>query len=334
MAIKKIFFEAHNSNMSTGFGQFNYHLLKGFYSINYRIAKIVVLTQTIANFKREFKNFFNYKYYLGLYRYKPFRITKKYDIWHSLNQNSKILPKHNIPFLLTIHDVNFMEEDKNSKRSKKLRILFQEKLDRANVIVYISEYSKRQTHKYFKIKNKTEKIIYNGCTILEKATKLSNPSSTAAPFFFSIGNFLERKNFLSISKMMYYFPNKNLFIAGNYSTPYGKIISRYIIENDLKNVHLLGIVTDYQKQCYLEHCEAFLFPSISEGFGLPLLEAMKFGKPIITTSKTCLPEILGDAGYYFKDFDPLSMSSTVDFAIDDFKTNKNKKLSNMKKKRR
>lgn len=332
MAIKKIFCEAHNSNMSTGFGQFNYHFLKALYSIKYKTAKIVVHTSTIAKFKEEFINFFKYKYYLGLFRYKPFRISKKYDLWHSLNQNTKIIPKYNIPMLLTIHDVNFMEVANDTKRIKRLRALFEEKLDRANTIVYISEYSKRQTHKYFRIRDKTETIIYNGCTILEKDKKLINPSPTASPFFFSIGNFLERKNFLSIVKMMHHFQDKNLFIAGNCSTSYGKIISSYIIENDLKNVHLLGIVSDYHKQCYLEYCEVFLFPSISEGFGLPLLEAMKFSKPIVSSSKTCLPEILGDAGYYFKDFEPLSMSNTVKFAIVDFKTNKDKKLLNMKKK--
>lgn len=322
MSLKKILFEAHNSKMSTGFGQFNYHLLKGFFNINYRTSRIIVHTDTISKLKKEFRNFFGYKYYWGMYRYERFRISKKYDIWHCLNQNTKILPKRDIPIILTIHDVNFMEETQDFKNNMIRKLLFEEKLKRAHRIVYISQYSKDQTHRYFEIKDTPETIIYNGCTISNKLPNLKRPINAQKPFFFSVGNFLERKNFLSIIKMMEQCKDKDLFIAGNLDTSYGEMIVRYVNDNNINNVHLLDVVSEYEKQCYLEYCEAFLFPSISEGFGLPLLEAMKFSKPIVTSTKTCLPEILGDAGFYFKDFDPEAMLKTVNFALKDFNSNK------------
>lgn len=330
--MKKILFEAHNSNMSTGFGQFNYHLLKGLFNIKYNNSKIIVHTDTISKFKKEFKNFFGYKYYWGMYRYERFRISKEYDVWHSLNQNTKILPKRNLPYILTIHDVNFMEEKSDEENNLKRNKFFEEQLSMADIIVYISEYSKNQTHKYFDIKDVPEKIIYNGCTIKNKLKNLVNPGNENRPFFFSIGNFLERKNFLSIVKMMKHWQDMDLFIGGNLDTPYGEEVISFVESNDVKNVILLDKISEYQKQCYLEYCEAFLFPSISEGFGLPLLEAMKFEKPILTSTKTCLPEILGDAGYYFTKFDAETMKIDVEKALKDFKADPQDKISIMKNK--
>ncbi len=69
-------------------------------------------------------------------------------------------------------------------------------------------------------------------------------------------------------------------------------------------VFLTGKVDDIAKQFYLSKCHAFVFPSIREGFGLPPIEAMHFGKPIFLSNKTSLPEIGGEHCYYWDNFDP------------------------------
>lgn len=65
------------------------------------------------------------------------------------------------------------------------------------------------------------------------------------------------------------------------------------------NVHLLGRVTENEKSWYFNNCSAFAFPSISEGFGLPVVEAMSCGKPLFLSDRTALPEIGGDVSFTF-----------------------------------
>ena len=64
-----------------------------------------------------------------------------------------------------------------------------------------------------------------------------------------------------------------------------------------------GEVSDADRQWLYEHCEAFLFPSLTEGFGFPVLEAMLCGKPVFMSRRTSLPEIAGDHGYFFDAYD-------------------------------
>ena len=69
-------------------------------------------------------------------------------------------------------------------------------------------------------------------------------------------------------------------------------------------LHILGPVTEADKAWYLKHCEAFFLPSLAEGFGAPVVEAMNFGRPIFLSNLTSLPEIGGDAAFYFENFEP------------------------------
>jgi glycosyltransferase involved in cell wall biosynthesis len=77
-------------------------------------------------------------------------------------------------------------------------------------------------------------------------------------------------------------------------------------------VIIAGAITDAQKQWYYQQCEAFVFPSIAEGFGMPVLEAMYFGKPVFLSTHTSLPEIGGSLAYYFTSFDPDEMRNAVE----------------------
>src|SRR5690606_36577767 len=77
-------------------------------------------------------------------------------------------------------------------------------------------------------------------------------------------------------------------------------------------VKVVGPVSAEEKYWYLKYCKAFLFPSLAEGFGLPVIEAMYFGKPVFISDRTSLPEIGGDAAYYFCDFDAAYMQGVLE----------------------
>ena len=90
----------------------------------------------------------------------------------------------------------------------------------------------------------------------------------------------------------------------------------YVKEHGIRNVVFTGFVSDQQLRWMYEHTAVYCFPSLSEGFGLPGLEAMLHGAPVASSTATCLPETHGEAAHYF---DPYS-TEDVARAIDDILT--------------
>lgn len=321
-----VFLESHNlKNRAGGLGTFNYELIKALSQQSIQDLDIYLNTKYPKELEKTFGDTFKYQKYLSLHRHSLFYLKKKYTVWHSMNQNTKIEPFYKPKnYILTIHDVNFVEEhssDMNHRSNK----LFLKKLERADTITYISNFAKEQAHHYFKIPNVDEKIIYNGNPItdfLDTGNYKTN-IPTDKPFFYTIGDFIERKNFISIIKMMKEIPDFNLIISGNNDKEYGIEVKKFIADNHLQNkVFLTGKVDDIGKQFYMKNCVAFLFPSIREGFGLPPIEAMRFEKPVFLSDKTSLPEIGGDAAFYWENFDPIYMKDIVFDKLSYFENNK------------
>ena len=77
-------------------------------------------------------------------------------------------------------------------------------------------------------------------------------------------------------------------------------------------------MTESDKAWYYKNCAAFVFPSIAEGFGLPVIEAMHFGKPVFLSKFTSLPEVGGNAAYYFDNFDAKHMQQIFKEGMQDF----------------
>jgi len=116
-------------------------------------------------------------------------------------------------------------------------------------------------------------------------------------------------------------PDLHLVLAGKKDTLY-KRHERYVKREGIRQVVFTGFVSEAELRWLYENCAAYAFPSLSEGFGLPGLEAMVHGAPVVSSNATCLPEVYGDAAEYFDPYD-----------VDDMTKKINKVLTNEKRRK-
>ncbi len=248
-----------------------------------------------------------------IYHWLPF-LYPKVDVWHAIHQLSPFMPySADTKYLLTIHDFNFMYE-KTDKIKEKYRRRVQHKIERADYITCISHFTATELASLMHKPAETPvQVIYNGVEFAPEGAKEAKPSAvlTDKPFLFSIGEIKEKKNFLAIIRMMRQMPDYRLYIAGNDQTAYADTCRRYIKKYGINNAFLLGIVNNAERQWLYNHCTAFLFPSLFEGFGLPVIEAMGHRKPVFSSSATSLNEIGGNHVAFFEDFVPEHMAEQV-----------------------
>lgn len=236
------------------------------------------------------------------------------DLWHAVNQQCKMMPPNSsAKFVYTIHDLNFLTEKSPAKARRYLRRL-QRRIDRADAVTAISKYTADLVTEHCDLKGKTVKVIYNG---VERVDMLPDSRPTFAgerPFFFTIGQIRRKKNFHLLLDVMAAMPEYDLYISGDTRSAggvYAEEIRQAIAAKGLKNVFLTGTISDQERIWLYRHCEAFLFPSQGEGFGLPPIEAMQFGKPVFAAARTCLPEICGGHAYLWHDLTTDEMLESI-----------------------
>lgn len=246
--------------------------------------------------------------------------TGRFAVWHIATTLSWYRPFNSITKnVFTIHDLNFLEQDEyNDKSRKKYLQLIQRRVDRADYLTFISQFARKQALQHLKLGDKPYSIIYNGCNIPSSSKEITPGYSPVRPFLFAIGQLHSRKNFHVLPALL---ANNNyeLVIAGMKGFEYVQKIIAETKRHDVSDrVKLIGTITDEEKNWYYQHCLAFVFPSTSEGFGLPVLEAMHFGKPVFLSRLTSLPEVGGEVAYYFDDFDPSVMRLVFEKGMNDF----------------
>jgi glycosyltransferase involved in cell wall biosynthesis len=239
---------------------------------------------------------------------------RQYDLWHVTNQTSKYLPLDpTVPVVLTIHDLNFLHDGRQQpERAARKLAAVQRKVDRAATIVTDTRYVADDVSRHLRLDGKPVHVIPLGMPARAAAAAVRPERIPAGPFLLAIGNALPHKNFHVLLDLMAALPNLTLVIAGNHETPYGQRVTDLIGTQGLeRRVIQTGAVSDADRQWLYEHCEALLVPSLTEGFGLPVLEAMQCGRPVFLSRRTCLPEVGGDLGFYWDSFAPDHMRQVV-----------------------
>ena len=245
-------------------------------------------------------------------------------------QYPSFFPNKKAKQILTIHDLNFLIEKNDSKKKKYLSIL-QKNVDRADFLTTISQYSKKIIQENINLRDKEIQVIYNGVHLKSYFNSKQPKYCNEKKFFFSLGVFNHKKNFHVLLPLLNKYKDYNLIIAGNNITAYGEEIKKLAYQLNISDrVILPGKITDEDKFYLYQNCEAFLFPSIAEGFGMPVIEAMNIGKPIFLSSHCSLPEIGGKHAFYFSSFDKETMLAEIENSLLEYNMNSEERVESMK----
>ncbi|RXK86266.1 glycosyltransferase family 4 protein [Filimonas effusa] len=231
---------------------------------------------------------------------------KEFDIWHATYQSSDYVPRRNkkIKVVLSIHDLNFFYENKSEKKREKYLRHLQQNVDRSDAIICISDFCRQDVLQHCDTHGKPVHVIYNGTNSLKAPALTQLSYKPKKPFLFSLGSICRKKNFHVLLQLLTQNNGLELIIAGR---PDDLDYLEYIRQSaqQLKvaeYLRILGPINEHEKSWYYSNCYAFAFPSIAEGFGLPVAEAMSVGKPVFLSDKTALPEIGRNMAFYFRDF--------------------------------
>lgn len=274
-------------------------------------------------------------------RYKTLNLLSKhgflppnlgYDLFHISHQHARHKASGQKKNIFTIHDLNFLTEQSGGKQKKSLARV-QQHVHRASVVVCISEFTASQVRKHLHLPASTPlHVIYNG--VKTPDSEIAEKPDYFLPdkkCIFTIGALMEKKNFHTLVDMMSYLPETYyLIIAGEKVKGYTEQIKARIDFHGLgRRIILPGIISEPVKSFLYHHCDAFAFPSKLEGFGLPVIEAMRCGKPTFCAALTSLPEIGSTFAYYWHNFKPGEMAKILCEGMHDFQTHKSMRIAEM-----
>ena len=215
--------------------------------------------------------------------------------------------QNGLTHVVTLHDLNFLLHPEWFSRSFRLvyALCAMPGLRRCRSVVTISEYVRKQTSEILRIPDERLGMIYNGV----------KPMRAAAPrpgnYLFAAGSLQPHKNLVRLIRAFLLVraahPDLELLVAGR---PQARFTSDPDLAGLLSSpgIRLTGYLSEEELANAYAGAWAFCFPSLEEGFGLPLLEAMTLGCPVLTSNVSCLPEIAGPA----VQVDPFSVDAIAD----------------------
>jgi glycosyltransferase involved in cell wall biosynthesis len=256
------------------------------------------------------------------------------DVYHGLSHEIPVgMRSTNIPSVVTMHDLIFERypEQYNRIDVQIYRRKFKYACENADRVIAISEQTKADIIEFYKTPASKIDVCYQSCNEIfrqtiseEEKQRVQKMYSLPDAFLLYVGSVIERKNLLSICKGLHALKGKldvPLIVIGD-GTSYKSVVKKYIAENGMeKQVRFLSDepaaknADDFRSAkdfpAIYQQAIAMIYPSIFEGFGIPILEALCSRIPVITTNVSCMPETGGDAAYYVSPFDIEEMSQAI-----------------------
>lgn len=244
------------------------------------------------------------------------------DLFHGLTgELPSGIRKAGIKTVVTIHDLIFMHHPEyyNWIDTKIYAWKFRRTCKEADRIIAISECTKRDIMRFGGVEPQKIDVIYQSCStefkVRESEKKLQEVHSTymlPKRYIVNVGTIEERKNILLAVKAMPMIPSDVSLVVVGRPTPYAANVKAYAEKNNLGGrVKFLHNVPHEDLPAIYQMAEACVYPSRYEGFGLPIIEAIQSGLPVVACTGSCLEEAGGNDSIYVKPDDAYGMAEAL-----------------------
>jgi glycosyltransferase involved in cell wall biosynthesis len=243
-------------------------------------------------------------------------------IYHGLSNELPIgINRTGVKSVVTIHDLIFLRypEYYNPVDRAIYRFKFELACRNADKIIAISECTKRDIVSYFRIPEEKITVVYQGChpaysadVSAERKTAVIEKYGLPPRFLLNVGSIESRKNLLLAVKALKNVPDDIHLVAVGKSTPYQHEVETYAEKSGLRQrLHLLNDVTFEDLPAIYRLALVFVYPSFFEGFGIPVIEALSSGVPVIAATGSCLEEAGGPGSIYVNPNDDTGLSERI-----------------------
>lgn len=265
------------------------------------------------------------------------------SLWRSFSINNSILAldifhglSHELPFgkkgaktkwVLTVHDLIFLRYPNYFKAIDRAIYSFKLKYacQKADVIIAISEQTKRDLLHFLEIAEDKIKVIYQTCNPIFKKqisadirADVSRKYGLPQDFLLQVGTIEERKNLLLSIKALPFIPLSYKLVVVGKKTKYFDEVCAEIDRLQLRErVLILDTMMFNDLPAVYQQSKIFLYPSRYEGFGIPIIEALNCGVPVIAATGSCLEEAGGPGSFYTNPDNPLELAGKINLLLKD-----------------
>ncbi len=235
-------------------------------------------------------------------------IVEKIQLYHGLsNELPKSIEKTAIPTVVTFHDLIFLRYPQfyNSIDREIYKMKYKYAAKNSTRIIAVSKQTKEDLMEFFKTPENKIDVVYQGCNPIfwekvenEKKNEIQMQYMVPEKFILYVGNIEERKNILNVIKAIQKGKiNYPMVIIGK-PTPYLEKVKAYIDHHQIRNIYFLHNVPTEDLPAFYQMARVFVYPSLFEGFGIPILEALTSKTPVITSIGGCFAEAGGKSSIY------------------------------------
>jgi len=247
---------------------------------------------------------------------------EKLDIYHGLSNELPAWGGTSVKKVVTIHDLIFLRfPELYPPIDRKIYTWkFSRACKRADLIIAISEQTKSDIIKYFGVSKRKIKVVYQGHhDIFNKTYSTEEQNAIKAKYelpdryFLNVGTLEKRKNALTILKALSLIEKPMPLVIVGKPTSYLEELQEYINKNELQElVYFRNNVSFSDLPAVYQMSSLFIYPSIFEGFGIPIIEAMRSRVPVITSMGSCFSEAGGDAACYIDHQDHQALAEQIE----------------------
>jgi glycosyltransferase involved in cell wall biosynthesis len=245
------------------------------------------------------------------------------SIFHGLSQELPVSLPGTVRKIVTVHDLIFLRYPKlyNPIDAKIYSAKVKRACESADRIVAISEQTAIDIQERLGLSNERIRVVYQGCNPAfyerlpdSKIQEVRNKYGLPSEYILSVGTIEERKNILLLVRALSQIPESKripVLIVGR-QTGYFKVVSAEIIKLGLSKWFIfLGNASFTDFPALYQGAVMFVYPSLFEGFGIPLIEAIASGIPVITSKGSCFLEAAGPASVYVDPADPADLAANI-----------------------